>query len=49
MGGTLYQDIPTQRADALRHRMQALYDRNCHATSWFREPDSRSCILVRRW
>ena len=33
MGGTLYQDIPTQRPDALRHRMQALYDRNCHATS----------------
>ncbi len=33
MGGTLYQDIPTQRPDALRHRSQALYDRNCHATS----------------
>jgi putative glutamine amidotransferase len=33
MGGTLYQDIPTQRPNALRHRMQSLYDRNCHATS----------------
>jgi putative glutamine amidotransferase len=33
MGGTLYQDIPTQRPDALRHRMQSIYDRNCHATS----------------
>ena len=32
-GGTLYQDIPTQRFDALRHRMQALYEKNCHATS----------------
>jgi len=32
-GGTLYQDIPTQRPDALRHRMQALYEKNCHATS----------------
>lgn len=32
-GGTLYQDIPTQRPDALRHRMQAIYDKNCHATS----------------
>lgn len=32
-GGTLYQDIPTQRPDALRHRMQSIYDRNCHATS----------------
>jgi putative glutamine amidotransferase len=32
-GGTLYQDIPTQRPDALRHRMQALYEGNCHATS----------------
>ncbi|HQR10636.1 MAG TPA: type 1 glutamine amidotransferase [Casimicrobiaceae bacterium] len=33
MGGTLYQDIPTQCPDALRHRMQSIYDRNCHATS----------------
>lgn len=33
MGGTLYQDIPTQRPDALRHRDQASYEKNCHATS----------------
>ena len=33
MGGTLYQDIPTQRPDALRHRMQSIYEKNCHATS----------------
>jgi putative glutamine amidotransferase len=33
MGGTLYQDIPTQRLDALRHRHQASYEKNCHATS----------------
>ena len=33
MGGTLYQDIPTQRPDALRHRMQSIYAANCHATS----------------
>ena len=33
MGGTLYQDIPTQRPHALRHRMQSLYEKNCHATS----------------
>ncbi len=33
MGGTLYQDIPTQRLDALRHRMQSIYAANCHATS----------------
>ncbi|MEO8345962.1 MAG: type 1 glutamine amidotransferase [Betaproteobacteria bacterium] len=32
-GGTLYQDIPTQRPDALRHRMQSTYAANCHATS----------------
>lgn len=32
-GGTLYQDIPTQLPGALRHRMQALYEKNCHATS----------------
>jgi len=33
MGGTLYQDLPAQRPDALRHRMQSIYDLNCHATS----------------
>jgi putative glutamine amidotransferase len=33
MRGTLYQDIPTQRQDALRHRMQSIYEKNCHATS----------------
>lgn len=33
MGGTLYQDIPTLRPDALRHRSQALYEKNSHATS----------------
>ncbi len=37
-GGTLYQDIPTQLPGALRHRMQALYEKNCHATSLV--PDS---------
>ncbi len=30
-GGTLYQDIATQRPDALKHRDAALYDRNFHA------------------
>lgn len=33
MGGTLYQDITTQRPNALRHRLQELYARNCHAVS----------------
>ena len=33
LGGTLWQDIPTQRPDALHHRDQALYEKNCHATS----------------
>lgn len=32
-GGTLYQDIPTQCPNALRHRMQSIYASNCHATS----------------
>lgn len=32
-GGTLWQDIPSQLPHALRHRMQSLYERNCHATS----------------
>jgi putative glutamine amidotransferase len=32
-GGTLYQDIPTQLPNALRHRMQSIYADNCHATS----------------
>jgi putative glutamine amidotransferase len=30
-GGTLYQDITTQKPGALRHRDAALYDRNFHA------------------
>lgn len=30
-GGTLYQDIATQKPGALRHRDAALYDRNFHA------------------
>ncbi|HTQ01332.1 MAG TPA: type 1 glutamine amidotransferase [Casimicrobiaceae bacterium] len=33
MGGTLYQDIPTQQPGALRHRLQSIYEKNCHATS----------------
>ncbi|MEP6656471.1 MAG: gamma-glutamyl-gamma-aminobutyrate hydrolase family protein, partial [Betaproteobacteria bacterium] len=32
-GGTLYQDIATQRPDALNHRNWALYEQNCHATA----------------
>ncbi len=34
MGGTLYQDIATQRPDALRHRLQTIYEKNTHATSF---------------
>jgi gamma-glutamyl-gamma-aminobutyrate hydrolase PuuD len=30
-GGTLYQDIPTQRPGAAKHRDTALYDLNFHA------------------
>lgn len=33
-GGTLYQDIATQRPDALDHRHWAIYEQNCHATSF---------------
>jgi putative glutamine amidotransferase len=33
MGGTLYQDIPTQCDGALRHRLQSIYEKNCHAIS----------------
>ena len=33
LGGSLYQDLPTQRPDALRHRLQSIYEKNCHATS----------------
>ena len=32
-GGTLWQDIPSQQPHALRHRMQSIYEKNCHATS----------------
>ena len=31
LGGTLYQDIDTQRPGAIRHRDAAVYDRNFHA------------------
>ena len=33
LGGTLWQDIPSQCPGALRHRDQASYEKNCHATS----------------
>jgi putative glutamine amidotransferase len=33
MGGTLWQDLETQVPYALRHRSQAIYDANCHATA----------------
>lgn len=32
-GGTLYQDLSTQRPDSLNHRNWAIYAENCHATS----------------
>ncbi len=38
MGGTLYQDLGTQVPHALNHRNWAIYDENCHATSFV--PDS---------
>mgnify|MGYP003291221111 CR=1 FL=1 len=37
-GGTLYQDIPTERLDAVKHSMQAPYDRIVHEV--FIEPDT---------
>ncbi len=49
-GGTLYQDIATQRADALNHRDAAIYDRNfhdvefvtgSHLASLYTEPSAR--------
>jgi putative glutamine amidotransferase len=33
-GGTLYQDLATQRVDALNHRNWAVYEDNAHATSF---------------
>ena len=33
-GGTLYQDIGTQLPRALNHRNWAIYEQNCHATSF---------------
>ena len=38
-GGTLLQDIETQRPGALRHRDPAVYDRNVHAVEF--EPGTR--------
>lgn len=42
-GGTLYQDIATQRPEALRHRDAALYDRNVHEVELL--PGSRLAAL----
>jgi putative glutamine amidotransferase len=42
-GGTLYQDIATQRPEALRHRDAALYDRNVHEVELL--PGSRLASL----
>ena len=38
-GGTLYQDIATQRPEALAHRDAGLYDRHFHEVEWV--PGSR--------
>ncbi len=42
-GGTLYQDIGTQRPDALVHRDAAVYDRNFHDVAF--EPGSTLAAL----
>jgi putative glutamine amidotransferase len=42
-GGTLYQDIPTQRPDALQHRDAKVYDLNFHMVDI--EPGSRLAAL----
>ena len=34
LGGTLFQDIATQAPGALSHRNWAIYEENCHATSF---------------
>jgi len=43
LGGTLYQDIATQRSDALTHRDAAIYDRNFHDVEFV--PGSRLAAL----
>lgn len=42
-GGTLYQDIPTQRPEALAHRDAALYDQHFHRIDF--EPGTRLASL----
>jgi putative glutamine amidotransferase len=42
-GGTLYQDIATQRPDALVHRVASLYDRHFHEVEFV--PGSRLAAL----
>jgi len=34
LGGTLFQDLPTQAPHALNHRNWEVYEQNCHATSF---------------
>jgi putative glutamine amidotransferase len=43
-GGTLYQDIPTQRPEALVHRDAVAYDRNFHQLAL--EPGTRLATLL---
>jgi putative glutamine amidotransferase len=45
-GGTLYQDIATQKPGALRHRDAKLYDRNFHVVEF--EPGTRLASLYPR-
>jgi putative glutamine amidotransferase len=42
-GGTLYQDIATQRPEALKHRDASLYDQHFHPISF--EPGTRLAAL----
>ncbi len=46
-GGTLYQDIATQVPQALNHRNWAIYEQNCHATSFVPGTRSRETISAR--
>ena len=47
IGGTLYQDIATQAPDALNHRNWAIYEENCHATSFVPGSGSPGSIPAR--
>lgn len=44
LGGTLYQDLPTEHPSAIDHQMSPPYDRSVHSVAV--QPDTRLCDIL---